>query len=69
MQLDDKDWADEIRKDTYDDSLVSNQEEETNILDAESTHNEYMKLSDAFKSDLVEYFQHRQPAAYGKYAD
>lgn len=69
LQLNDKEWADEIRKQAYGNDWIPNEKEETNILDTESTHNEYMKLTETLKGDLVKYFKQRQPASYGEYTD
>ncbi len=66
VQLNNKKWADEIRKDIYADDWIPGA---PMIQDTESTSDEYNKYvaSKSIKKDTTEYFTNRMPAAYAEY--
>ena len=61
LQLDDKEWANEIRKRAYGDNLIPDKDEETKNLDDDlSILSEYMRLEDNLRCALGKYYKQRQ---------
>lgn len=68
MQLYDKKWADEIRREIYPDTWTpaENQSLETELANSSKSYNKLMGLEET-KNGIGEYYKDRMPAAYAEY--